>query len=233
MRIIAATNRDLQEAIVKGDFREDLFYRLNVVPIELPPLRERPEDIARLAQHFVAKYCGETGRDDLKLADAALGALQSNPWRGNIRELENCIERAVILAEDETIEARHLLLSHDGANTQATQTRAILAGLRGESSVPTVASTPLFGEVLPTMKQAQSALCEAAVLRFHGDENEAARVLAISVEELRELLPPVPPTPLHNDDALNELAAKAAQISAENALAPKKAPPKPRAAKKN
>jgi transcriptional regulator with GAF, ATPase, and Fis domain len=66
VRIIAATNRDLQKAIEDGTFREDLFYRLNVVPIELPPLRERPEDILRLVQHFVHKYCDETGREDMK-----------------------------------------------------------------------------------------------------------------------------------------------------------------------
>ena len=111
VRILAATNRNLQEAIESGAFREDLFYRLNVVPIELPPLRDRPDDIRVLAEHFIRKYCTETGRDIMQLTQEASDALQNNPWRGNIRELENCIERAVILAEDVTIEPRHLLLS--------------------------------------------------------------------------------------------------------------------------
>jgi transcriptional regulator with GAF, ATPase, and Fis domain len=88
-----------------------LFYRLNVVPIELPPLRSRPGDITLLAEHFIAKYCGETGRETLHLSPEALQSLLGNEWKGNIRELENCIERAVILAEDNVIETRHLLLS--------------------------------------------------------------------------------------------------------------------------
>lgn len=93
--IIAATNRDLEKAIADGTFREDLFYRLNVVPIELPPLRSRPGDIALLAEHFIAKYCAETGRDSLPLSSEALCELKCNAWKGNIRELENRIERAV------------------------------------------------------------------------------------------------------------------------------------------
>lgn len=231
VRIIAATNRDLHKAIADGDFRDDLFYRLNVVPIELPPLRERPEDIARLAHHFIDKYCLETGRETLKLDGAALGALQSNPWRGNIRELENCLERAVILAEDDTIEARHLLLSPDGGNMQATQTRAILAGLRGESDAPKIAATPLFGEVLPTLQQAQAALCVAAMERCGDNETEAARVLAISIETLRDLLPKKPSA--QNDDALQKRATElAASTRSGGKSAPKKAPAKPRAAKK-
>jgi transcriptional regulator with GAF, ATPase, and Fis domain len=173
VRILAATNRNLQEAIDSGAFREDLFYRLNVVPIELPPLRERPDDIRLLAEHFVQKYCNETGRDAMTITREALDALQSNPWRGNIRELENCIERAVILAEDLTIEPRHLLLS----------SQSLVQGLmQGLTKAPVVARNGL-----PTMRAAQCELIERALEQTNNDENAAANLLQIDVKELREL----------------------------------------------
>lgn len=182
VRIIAATNRDLQQAIAEGTFREDLFYRLNVVPIELPPLRERVADIPLLVEHFILKYCDETGRDRLRVSDAAMKVLQAQPWRGNIRELENCIERAVILAEDDTIEPRHLLLAPGGLNVQAMQTQAVNHG--------TAQSTLDADEPLPTLRQAlretECRLIERALKRTNGNEIEAARCLDIDVESLRE-----------------------------------------------
>ncbi len=140
VRILAATNRNLQEAIESGAFREDLFYRLNVVPIELPPLRDRPDDIRVLAEHFIRKYCTETGRDIMQLTQEASDALQNNPWRGNIRELENCIERAVILAEDVTIEPRHLLLSPQSLVQGLIQNAQRLAVGNGGAANGTVAN---------------------------------------------------------------------------------------------
>jgi DNA-binding NtrC family response regulator len=200
VRIIAATNRDLQKAIEDGTFREDLFYRLNVVPIELPPLRERPEDILRLVQHFVHKYCDETGREDLKVDEDAIRTLQANTWRGNIRELENCIERAVILAEDDTIEARHLLLAPGGLTVQAAQTRAVTLGGASlnsngrsengtsDNSSTTYASLQTTTEPLPTMHEAMRVLAQQALSRTEGDESAAATLLDIDVAELQALL---------------------------------------------
>src|SRR5918999_3815539 len=99
VRIIAATNIDLKEAVRQGAFREDLYYRLAVVPIELPPLRERREDILPLAQHFIRKYNEENGRDiSDQLAPDVLALLEQYTWPGNVRELENVIERAVVIA---------------------------------------------------------------------------------------------------------------------------------------
>ncbi|GMV36616.1 MAG: transcriptional regulator [Fimbriimonadales bacterium] len=98
VRLVAATNRDLQQAVDEGSFRADLFYRLQVVHIELPPLRDRPEDIRPLALRFVQKYCAENAREPLALADEAIEALLTYRWPGNVRELENVIERAVVLA---------------------------------------------------------------------------------------------------------------------------------------
>lgn len=99
VRVVAATNRDLEAEVHAGRFREDLYYRLSVFPIEVPPLRERIEDIAALAQHFVERTCAELGRDPLRLSRQQVDRLQGHSWPGNIRELKNIIERAVILSK--------------------------------------------------------------------------------------------------------------------------------------
>lgn len=105
IRILAATHRNLQEAIEKGQFREDLFYRLNVFALTLPPLRERKEDIAILAAHFLETLGRREGKDHLSLSPEALGLLSHHNWPGNIRELRNVMERLVVLADQERIEA--------------------------------------------------------------------------------------------------------------------------------
>lgn len=102
-RIVAATNRNLKQRIEDGLFREDLYYRLAVVEIDLPPLRERPEDIPRLVQHFVEKYSRELARDCVGVESEALRLLMGHPWKGNVRELENTIERSMILSEGNMI----------------------------------------------------------------------------------------------------------------------------------
>jgi DNA-binding NtrC family response regulator len=107
-RIVAASNRDLREEVKEGRFREDLFWRLDVVPIELPPLRERLADIPRLAEHFLARFCKSMNRKGLKFAQEAVEALQAYHWPGNVRELQNAIERAVVLGTPPTIEASDL-----------------------------------------------------------------------------------------------------------------------------
>ena len=103
VRIIAATNRNLEQLVVDGTFREDLFYRLSVFPIDVPPLRKRPEDILQLAHHFLEQTCQEFGRPLLKLTQNQAQAIQSYDWPGNVRELKNVIERAVILSKGSTL----------------------------------------------------------------------------------------------------------------------------------
>jgi len=110
VRILAATNRDLRKAIEEGTFREDLYYRLNVVPITLPPLRQRREDIPLLVEHFIGKYNREFARKVKGFSAGATAALYQYDWPGNVRELENVIERAVALAQSETISLRDLPL---------------------------------------------------------------------------------------------------------------------------
>jgi two-component system response regulator PilR (NtrC family) len=103
IRIIAATNRDLSKMVAEGTFREDLFYRINVIPIRLPALRERPEDVPLLADHFVARFAEQMGKAIAGISGAAVSALKAYPWPGNIRELENAMERAVALERTPSI----------------------------------------------------------------------------------------------------------------------------------
>jgi len=107
VRIVAATHRDLQKKLEDGSFREDLYYRLNVIGIQIPPLRERGSDISLLAQHFVAKYARVNSKEVRGLSDEALALLLSHPWPGNVRELENAIERAVVLTGEPVLTPTH------------------------------------------------------------------------------------------------------------------------------
>jgi two-component system, NtrC family, nitrogen regulation response regulator NtrX len=108
VRVIAATNKDLEEAIEKGDFREDLYFRLSVIPVRVPPLRERAEDLPVLVQHFVKQFCAENNFRSRAFAPAAIEALKRHAWRGNVRELKNAVERLLIMAEGDEIRPEHL-----------------------------------------------------------------------------------------------------------------------------
>ncbi len=109
-RVVAATNKNLETEIERGNFREDLFYRLNVIPFTVPPLRERAEDVPLLADHFLREYATAYGRRPKELAKDALDLLMSYQWPGNVRELRNLMERLIILYPQHRIEARHLPL---------------------------------------------------------------------------------------------------------------------------
>jgi DNA-binding NtrC family response regulator len=109
-RTVTATNRDLQAAVQAGTFREDLYWRLNVVHIQIPPLRERPEDVPVLAEHFLARFAQSMSRRPMRFSSEALDALASYPWPGNVRELQNAIERAVVVGRGDTVNAADLPL---------------------------------------------------------------------------------------------------------------------------
>ena len=111
VRIVAATNRNLKQAVTARRFRQDLYFRLSVFPITMPPLRDRVTDVPILARHFVERFCRDQKKKPLLLSPAALEALQAYAWPGNVRELQNCLERAVILSEGDTIQPGHLQLS--------------------------------------------------------------------------------------------------------------------------
>jgi Nif-specific regulatory protein len=121
VRLIAATNIDLSGAVETGAFREDLFYRLNVYPIYLPPLREREADLLLLADYFLEKYAEEYKKDIRRISTPAIDALTRYHWPGNVRELENCIERAVLLCEDQVIHGYHLPMTLQTAEDTGTQ----------------------------------------------------------------------------------------------------------------
>ncbi len=130
VRIIAATNKNLEEAVEDGSFRGDLYYRLNVFPIYMPPLRERKTDILMLADHFLEKYGKENGKDIRRFSTPAIDMMMDYHWPGNVRELENCIERAVLLCEQGTIHSHHL-----PPTLQTGEVSGTLPGLSLESAV--------------------------------------------------------------------------------------------------
>ena len=136
VRIIAATNRDLEDAIEHGAFRQDLYYRLNVFPIHIPPLRERRTDVMLLADHFVEKHSKEHGKNVRRISTPAIDMLTSYHWPGNVRELENCIERAVLLSEDDVIHGHHLPPTLQTAEASGTvppnDLEAVLDGVERE-----------------------------------------------------------------------------------------------------
>ncbi|MCU0590660.1 MAG: sigma-54 dependent transcriptional regulator [Desulfobacterales bacterium] len=113
-RVVAITNRDLSTSVRDGAFREDLFFRLNVVPLVIPPLRDRPGDIQLLADHFLARFSAQVGKAVSRFSEQALQSLNQHPWKGNVRELANRIERAILLVEGDMIQPRHLGLEPAG-----------------------------------------------------------------------------------------------------------------------
>jgi DNA-binding NtrC family response regulator len=160
-RILAASNRDLAQAVTEGKFREDLYYRLNVVSIYVPPLRERREDIPLLVEHFLAKHCLAMGRKPVTVDNAAMRILMSAPWKGNVRELENAIQRALIMCEEDYIRPEHLP-----------------AELVGSRPLPDV------GDNLRLALRAYERMHIARVLASSRDKREAARRLGLSVSSL-------------------------------------------------
>ncbi|MHB1397671.1 MAG: sigma-54-dependent transcriptional regulator [Trichloromonadaceae bacterium] len=130
VRVIAATNKDLEEEIRQGSFREDLYYRLNVLPFHVPPLRERREDIPRLVSHFLGYFCSKEGRETKTITPAALATLQGYSWPGNVRELKNIVERLVIMTPEASIQETRLPLAMRSKKFQASDPRGTsLAGV--------------------------------------------------------------------------------------------------------
>jgi DNA-binding NtrC family response regulator len=162
IRVIAATNRDLPRAVATGTFREDLFFRLYVIPLMLPPLRERPEDIPRLIAFFVQQYSAEHKRSGLHLAPEALECLQHYDWPGNVRELANVIERAVVLSSSEMIQPEDLALPAVGL-------------------FPSPEGAPQYRPRLEAMEQ---ELLREALQRHGRDKRAAARALGMPLSTL-------------------------------------------------
>ena len=157
IRLICATNRDLEKMVRDGEFREDLYYRINTMHLHLPALRERPDEIVPLAEMFIERYAGKYRREVKGLAPEAAAILKGYRWNGNIRELQNCIEKAVILSEGEMLEVQDIQLA-------PVQNAAADSGMSGED----------------TLDQAEEKAIRAAMSRFGGNLSMVARSLSIS-----------------------------------------------------
>lgn len=172
-RVIAATNRDLARMAEDGTFREDLFYRISVIPIELPPLRERVEDIPELAEHFLQKFCAQAGRT-VSLSERALRLLENYSWPGNVRELEHTIERAVALENTEAIQPERL---PDKITNYDPQRIASAFDLPDEGI-----------NLTAYLDQLEKTYVHEALRRTGGNQTTAAELLKVSVRSLRHLL---------------------------------------------
>lgn len=171
VRVVAATNVDLEERIAQGKFREDLYYRLNVVPLAIPPLRERPHDIPVLVQHFLEKICRQEGTCPRQLAPGAMERLTRYPWPGNVRQLENTIENAIALSGD-----RSYLLAEDFDLPAPNTAR------RSEPSLEAPHLPPLPDNGLDfeaTVGRIELHLLEQALRRTGGNKTQAADMLRL------------------------------------------------------
>ncbi|MGZ4818427.1 MAG: sigma-54-dependent transcriptional regulator [Terriglobales bacterium] len=178
VRVIAATNRDLERATSEGNFREDLYYRLSVIPIHVPALRERREDISMLANHFLKKYAPAAGKSILRISEDSLRALAGYDWPGNVRQLENAIERAVALCSGNELQVE--------LPVERTLVRAAAASSGG---APSAVSIPADGmDMERYVADLERALIQSALRQCNGVQTRAAEMLKLSYRSFRHLL---------------------------------------------
>jgi len=173
VRVLASTNRNLEEEIQEGRFREDLFYRLETFTLEVPPLRDRGDDVDQLAVHFLKRYASQTESDAESLSPAAIERLRSYPFPGNVRELENAIERAVTFASGEIVEVADLpaRIRDHGANG---------SGESGGGLSPLLSGP----EELPSLDEIEHRYIEYVLKQVDGNKRRAARLLGIGRKTL-------------------------------------------------
>lgn len=194
IRVIATSNRDLVEEVRNGNFREDLLYRLNVVNLVLPPLRERKEDVGLLAEHFVKKYADANAVPQRPLSAAALEVLKRHAWPGNVRELENTMHRAVLLSTEAEIEENAIVLP-DGSRPAATQSAVSAVASSAVSGSIGNVSAPVEGDdaeaanlVGRTVAEVERQLILETLDHCLGNRTHAANILGISIRTLRNKL---------------------------------------------
>ncbi len=173
VRVVATTNRDLKEHIHNGEFREDLFYRLNVIPIKVPPLRERSGDVMLLADHFLAMFAKENGKPSLALSEEARRLIGAQKWPGNVRELQNTMERAVLLAAGDSITPEALMFEDQWSSVD---------GQNGAAAAEVLAGP------VPTLRELERKAIDLALEETSGNRTHAAKMLGISVRTLRNKL---------------------------------------------
>jgi DNA-binding NtrC family response regulator len=167
-RVIAISNIDLKKAVAEGKFRQDLYYRVNVVPLRVPPLRERVDDIAPLAVHFLEKYCSMNNKNLSRIADETFEKLVNCDWQGNIRELENTIERAVLVCDGDVVLPEHLILEESGVTST------------GSTSIPIKAGV--------SVRDMEKKLIFKTLNEVNDNRTHAAELLGISIRTLRNKL---------------------------------------------
>jgi transcriptional regulator with GAF, ATPase, and Fis domain len=176
VRVIAATNRNLRQAMQQGGFREDLYYRLNVVPIVLPPLRERTEDLPALIEYFIYRYCDEMKRPRLTIDAAAMAALRRYQWPGNVRELQNIIERVAVLSQGQVLTIADLPV-------ELRQQDAV----RGETSTP-LQPTRQFASLAEAIETCKREQVQMALAESGGNQTKAAQRLGLPRPNLSRLM---------------------------------------------
>jgi two-component system, NtrC family, response regulator PilR len=182
VRVIAATNRDLDRMVAENTFREDLYYRLNVIPITVSPLRERPEDVSLLVNHFLKKYAPAAGKSILRVDERSLAELTSYEWPGNVRQLENTIERAVALETTDVLRTE--------LPAERPKARAAAAGAQGTSTLPGTTATTIPADGLDMERYVaniERSLLLNALQQSGGVQTKAADLLKISYRSFRHL----------------------------------------------
>ena len=178
VRVIAATNRDLEKMVEEGSFREDLYYRLSVIPVHVPPLRDRREDIPLLANHFLKKYAPAAGKSIFKIADASVKALCGYEWPGNVRQLENTIERAVALCQGNELEVELPM--------ERSKLRLAAAAVAGGTVAVAIPASGIDME--RHVADLERALIQSALRQANGVQTKAAEMLKLSYRSFRHLI---------------------------------------------
>jgi DNA-binding NtrC family response regulator len=172
VRVLAATNVDLEQLVREGKFREDLYYRLNVIAVHLPPLRERKEDIPLLCEHFFRKYCQENAKPERRFSGTALRVMLDYDWPGNVRELENAVERAVILSSDTEV----------GPELLPEQ---LARGKKGWGLWPALGEQPP-ASLFEILEECERRIISEMLQRTHGNQTEAAERFQIPLSTLNQ-----------------------------------------------
>ncbi len=187
VRVIATTNRDANNAVEKGDFREDLFYRLNTIPLVIPPLKNRPNDIELLCKFFIKKYCKIDRRDVKGLTKQATSLLNYHPFPGNVRELENIIHRAILLADSNLIKPEDLMINLNDLKTGGLKTGGLkTGGLKTDQSG--INASHILDQGTGSLKEMEQKMIFNTLDKTEGNRTHAAKILGISVRTLRNKL---------------------------------------------
>jgi DNA-binding NtrC family response regulator len=185
IRLIATSNRDMQEEVRKGNFREDLYYRLNVMSLELPPLRDRPADIPVLAEHFTKKYADANGITITGIAPEVHKTLAAHEWRGNVRELENTMHRAVLLATGPVIGPEAIMLTGGRGLPVARVEDEASTGASNGKHADANGNGAMVGKTVATVER---ELIIDTLQHCLGNRTHAANILGISIRTLRNKL---------------------------------------------